>query len=192
MENTRFLKITIIVLLLVNIGTLVFMWANRQQQEQPPMPPRGGGGPGGAFAYLTNELKLDDQQKEKLEVLRTSHRQEADRIDRISGPMHHRFFNMLGKADPAAVDKMADSLAWCQKQRELITYKHFADIRALCTPEQQKRFDVVVNDALRMMARQPKGPGRPGGPPRDQQGPPQEQDGPPPPRDQQGPPPPRQ
>ena len=57
---------------------------------------------------------------------------------------------------------------FCQKalidrvlnQFELATFYHFQKTRSICTPDQQKKIDEVIDDALRMMA--PKPPGPPG------------------------------
>ncbi|MGZ3904989.1 MAG: hypothetical protein ACXVC6_14910, partial [Bacteroidia bacterium] len=75
--------------------------------------------------------------------------------------MHHRFFDLLhSQNDSALVKQLADSMAFYQVQMELLTYDHFKKIRAICKPDQQKKFDEVINKALEMM-----GPPRPGGPP---------------------------
>ncbi len=159
MESTRFLKITIIVLLLVNIATLIFMWSGRPHKEGHLPPPPHGGGPRAAFEFLNRELQLTTEQQTKLEDMSAGHRKEARALDDISRPLHHRFFDLLGKPDSARMQQLADSLGWWQKERELMTYRHFAEIRTICTPEQQKKFDEVINEALRMMA--PKGSGGP-------------------------------
>lgn len=158
MENTRFLKITIGVLVLVNIATLVFLW-NGHSAPEGRMPPPGERGPAAAFKFLSQELGLSDEQQKKLENMGVEHHREAEKIDNLSRPLHHRFFSLLGKNDSVLMMQLADSMAWCQKQRELMTYRHFSEIRNICNAEQQKHFDEIVHDALRIMA-----PPRPGGP----------------------------
>jgi len=157
MENTRFLKIIIIVLLLVNIATLSFMWVshNRHGGGHMPPPPHGRGGPN-AFEFLVHELKLDEGQVKQFEEMRNKHHLNVQDIQEKSRDMHHRFFNLLAKNDSTSAVPLADSMAQYQKQIELLTFNHFLQVRAICKPEQQKKFDTVINEALRMMA--PKQP----------------------------------
>jgi len=162
MENPRFLKITIIVLLLVNIATLCFMWVshNRHGGAHLPPPHHGRGGPN-AFEFLVHELKLDESQVKQFEEMRNQHHKNVQDVQEKSHDMHHRFFDLLAKNDSTSAVQLADSMAQYQKQIELLTFNHFMKVRAICKPDQQKKFDEVINEALRMMA-PPKGPGGPG------------------------------
>ncbi len=171
MENNRFLKITIIVLLLVNIATLAFMWTGKQHHEgHMPPPPHPSQGPKEAFEFLTHELNFDEAQIKQFDALRKEHHENAQMIQEKSHKMHHRFFDLLKNlpADSVLSMQLADSMALYQKQIEILTFNHFKQVRGICKSEQQKKFDEVINQALEMMA--PK-------PPRSLQGP----DGPPPP-----------
>lgn len=167
MENNRFLKITIIVLLLINIATLCFMWSGRKHHDthMPPSPPHG---PGGAFEFLVHELNFDEMQIKQFEALRNEHHKNAELIQEKSHDMHRRFFNLLKNlpADSGVSSQLADSMAMYQKQLEMLTFNHFKKVREICKPEQQKRFDEVINNALEMMAPKPPHPPRgPDGPP---------------------------
>jgi periplasmic protein CpxP/Spy len=165
MESNRFLKITIIVLVLVNISTLAFMWSGRKHHEGHMPPPHG---PNGAFDFLTHELNLDESQIKQFDALRKEHHEEAMIIQEKSRKMHHRFFDLLKNmpADSLVSAQLADSMAMCQKQMEMLTFNHFKKVRDICKPEQQKKFDEVINEALEMMApHPPKGPRGPEGPP---------------------------
>ncbi|MGZ3865113.1 MAG: Spy/CpxP family protein refolding chaperone [Bacteroidia bacterium] len=154
MQSTRFLKIVIAVLVVLNISTLTFIWTGHKNA----MAPRG---PAGAFDFLAKELKLDDAQLKQFDEMYKTLHQEATRVREKNHAMHHRFFDLLhSQNDSALVKQLADSMAFYQVQMELLTYDHFKKIRAICKPDQQKKFDEVINKALEMM-----GPPRPGGPP---------------------------
>ncbi len=161
MENSRFLKIVIVALLLLNLGTLSYLWMGRSGTQNGPHPPRQD-----VFSFLCRELQLDEQQVRKYEELRDEHHQGIEKIQHRGNQLREHFFDLLNVSpvDSNAVKQVADSIAATQKQIELITFYHFQKVRAILKPEQQKRFDEVIQDALRMMA--------PGGPP---------QGGPPPP-----------
>lgn len=160
MQNTRFLKIAIAVLVVLNISTLTFIWIGHKNA----MTPRG---PAGAFDFLAKELKLDDTQLKQFDEMYKTLHEEAAQIREKNHAMHHRFFDLLHtQNDSASVKQLADSMAFYQVQMELLTYNHFKKIRAICRPEQQRKFDEVINKALEMMGPRPGGPPRgPGGPP---------------------------
>lgn len=153
MENTRFLKITIIVLLLVNIATLIFMLTGHKRHEgHIPPPPHGRAG---AFEFLTQELKLDEAQIKQFDEMRKQHHENVRNVQEKSRDLHHRFFDLLATSDSAGAVQLADSMAQIQKQIELLTFGHFKQVRDICKPDQQKKFDAVINEALRMMAPKP-------------------------------------
>jgi len=153
MESTKFLKLTIIILLLVNIATLIFMWSNHKRHggHMPP-PPHGGAG---AFEFLAEELKLDAAQIKQFDEMRTRHHENVRNVQEKSRDLHHRFFDLLATSDSSAAVQLADSMAQIQKQIELLTFDHFKQVRAICKPDQQKKFDKVINEALHMMAPKP-------------------------------------
>jgi len=160
MDNSKFLKIVIIILLIINICTLGFIWTHH---HMGPPPPHDHGGNAGDF--LQHELKLNDQQQKQFDQLRDEHHEEAEQLQKEGRELHRKFFDLLhSTADSATVLQLAASIADNQKQMEMMTFNHFKKVRALCTPDQQKRFDEVIDEAMRMMA--PKPPGREG-PPRE-------------------------
>lgn len=149
METNRFLKIVIIILLMVNIGTLAFIWSQGRHGSPPPHP--------SVFDFLTRELQLDNRQQEQYEILRDEHHRTVEDLQKTGRQLHQQYFGLLhgATADSAQVNLLADSLVSLQKQIELITFYHFQKVRAICKPDQQKKFDEVINEALRMMAPPP-------------------------------------
>ena len=153
MESAKFLKIVIIILLLINIATLGFMFMQRPHGMPPP--------PMDAGDFISHELNFSPEQINQLNKLREASRMHIDELREKGKGFHDKYFDLLSSDEPGSVPvlQLADSIASNQKEIELITFSHFKDVRAICTPDQQKRFDSIINDALRMMA--PKGrPGR--------------------------------
>jgi Spy/CpxP family protein refolding chaperone len=157
MDSNRFLKIVIVVLLIINIGTLGFMWV--QHGHIGPPPPRGGED---VALFLTHELMFSKDQEKQFELLRTAHHEGVEQIQHGGRSLHDRFFDLIQQPTPDTllVQQMADSIAAIQKEIELLTFHHFQKVRAICTPEQQKKFDEIIDEALRMMAPRPPGPNR--------------------------------
>lgn len=143
MENPRFLKIVVILLLLLNLGTLAFLFMGR-----PP-----GGRPNGPAKFLVEALNLDDAQQTQYARLRSAHQQAMASFKERNGTDHRAFFDLLktGQPDSLRIQQAADSIAADQKQMELATFEHFRQLRSMCRPEQQVKFDAVIDEALRIM-----------------------------------------
>lgn len=154
MENTRFLKIAVLLLLLLNIGTLTFMWIRR------PPPPGGGPGP---FNYLVRATGMDDLQREAYARLRDAHHSSMERLHDKATKLRQEMFGLLSannQNDPA-VGQLADSIAAVRKEEELVTFRHFQEVRKLCRPDQQQKFDEAIAGAIESMG----APMQPGPPP---------------------------
>lgn len=155
MQDSRFLKIVIAILLIINVATLSFM-ISRDREGRPPFP-HGPGGPdhGGPFEFIVHELNMDETQRSKFAELRDEHHQAVEELQEASHELHDKYFEELANpaADSVQINAMADSMAGIQKQIDLVTWKHFSQVRAICKPEQQKKFDVIIREALRMMQR---------------------------------------
>ncbi len=156
MPEARFLKIIIIVLLLINIGTLGFLWfgGRHNGHRQPPLPgmdlpPRG------AAAFLNESLSLTDAQETEYRKLRSSHHQTVEAIRGEMKENKRTLYMLLKTPNPNSVRneeaRWLDSLAAQQRRIEFITYEHFREVRALCTPQQQAKFDEVIDEALEQM-----------------------------------------
>jgi Spy/CpxP family protein refolding chaperone len=149
--KTRFLYLVIVVLLLLNAGSLAFMIMHRPHR----------GGPPEVAHWLAAELKLTTEQEQQYKQLLQQHREKMDAIQQTDRELHDRFFAQLKTAEPDTllVNSIADSIAANRVQIELLTFNHFRQIRSICTVEQQQKFDAVIDEVLHRMA-----PGRPGPP----------------------------
>jgi Spy/CpxP family protein refolding chaperone len=163
METTKFLKTIIFLLVLINLGTVLFLWINR------PQPKDNFGG------FFAKELNFTAQQKEQFEVLRDEHRTQRESLKEFNKLNHDAYFDLLKNPniDYATVKKAAQEIAAIKEQEELLVFYHFKKVRAICNEDQKQKFDKIVNEASQMMAPRP---------PRDGNGPPSRrgEDGPPP------------
>ena len=148
MENTRFLKIMIAILLLINISTLTFMWLQRP----------GAHGPKGPADFLIKSIGLDADQQSGFARLRESHQRAMRDLRQQNGVVRQRFYDFLAtpQVDSTQWQSLADSIAASQKRMEMTTFRHFQTVRALCRPEQQPRFDAVIGEALHNMPPPPR------------------------------------
>jgi Spy/CpxP family protein refolding chaperone len=152
MANLRFYKILLVILLILNITTVSYIWINKSGMNEHGGPHRPD-----VFSFLCKELQLTEQQQRQYEDLRNEHHQSIERIQEKARQFREHFFDLIhtSPTDSVQVKQLADSIASTQQKIELATFYHFQKVRAICTPEQQKRFDEVIQDALKMMAPTP-------------------------------------
>lgn len=154
MNNLKLLKTGFVILLLINIFTLTFMWIHH-----PPRPPFPGHGPGrpGNGMMLAQQLNFNEDQQKQFEKLRNEHHESLEDFRDKGRDLHDQFFELLRTVptDSVKVAQLADEIAANQKSIELMTFHHFEKVRGLCTPEQQKEFDKIIRDVIRMVM-QPK------------------------------------
>lgn len=191
-NKNKWWLIAVIVLLVVNTATLTIFWLERKGHNLLGGRPKGAE----AQAFLIKELALDSaQQVQYLELVKT-HREGTNAIKKQLRDAKDAFFNLISDStvSEAAIKQAADSASAIEAQIDLLTFKHFQQIRSICTPSQKAKFDSVIKTVVKMMGpsqQRPQGPPphgmhrgqRPDGPP------PPDGEGPPPPMDGNGPPP---
>ncbi|MFN8291923.1 MAG: periplasmic heavy metal sensor [Chitinophagaceae bacterium] len=158
-SKNKLLTWLVILLLLANAATITMFWLNRKQR--PPAPK------GSPKEFLVNELKLDAKQQEQLEALMKAHRQAAEEIRGKVKAAKDSLFALVSR--PEAPDSVKQTTAAAAghylEQLDVLTLNNFQQIRALCNPVQQKKFDEIIQEVLRMMSQpRPGGPGGQGGP----------------------------
>lgn len=170
--KNKWLTVAFVTLIVLNITTLaVFWWSKKAPREE------GGQPQGGAMTFLVKELNLDSAQQQQLIVFRDEHRSGTREIREKNREAKETFFNLLAKEGitAAEIDQAATVSARYDAELSKITFDHFKKIRSICTPEQQKKFDEIIHEVLRMLTG-PQGPP----PPRDGRPPGPHHDGPPP------------
>jgi len=167
----------VLLLVLCNMALLLTIW----------LKPHAGGPPRGESPrdFVVRSLKFSDAQTRQYDVLVKEHQEAMRKLRREAAEYRQALFTNLGKDNGGGInaDSIANLIAHNQEQVEMVTYRHFGQVRDLCTEEQKKEFDNIIGDVLKRMNGGPHG-GPP--PPRDGQDHP---DGPPP-GDRPGPPPP--
>ena len=182
MSDKFFTRLVIIVLVLINLGTLGFIWLGHQRLEDGR--PQPGGAPKDVVGYLTKQLGLTAGQQDTINGLQNKFKHDIREAEENYRALHPPYFNQLQGADidSAKVDQALDALTEGSRKIEELTFNHFRQLRAVCNPEQQKRFDEIVNDVMHMLAPPQRGfGGPPPGGPRDGNGPTPPNQEPPPP-----------
>ncbi|WP_126246082.1 Spy/CpxP family protein refolding chaperone [Chitinophaga rhizosphaerae] len=154
----KVLSVLVVLLLLTNLFLVFFIVMKK------PAPPGRGSHPsrGEVMQLLEKEVGFSKDQLESYRQLKEQH---WDRMKPSFTGMRNAkdgFYKLLSLSSvpDSVVNAMADTIAARQKQIDLQTFRHFQQVRALCTPEQQPRFDSVVQLVLKKM----NGPWRKGPP----------------------------
>ncbi len=174
MNRIRLFKGVIFILVLLNLGTLTFVWFQLRRPAEGPLR-------GDPARFLVQALNLTLEQQEQFGRMRAIHHVRLITLQQHDRRLHDRFFGLLFKpgADSLATLAYSDSISALRKQMELLTFEHFMKVRQILTEEQKVKFHMVFREVLDhvMSTTRPPGPGMAGAPPGPLQYPPQ---GPPP------------
>ncbi len=153
MKSKAFLIGVIVVLVLLNLGTLTFMWINR-----PHKPHQGK--VIDPVMYLAKKLHLDDSQRAAFGQMRIVYRAGMSVLEHRDRNLHKKFFDqvLITEADSAIAQTLADSIAATRMKMELLTLNHFTELRKLLHEKQRQNFDSLFFDALRVALPPPPPP----------------------------------
>lgn len=146
----KFTSWLIVILLLVNIGTLVFYWGNHLKQKIENSPK----------AFLARKLNFSEMQKRLYFDLASEHNNSAQKIrEQIKVNKDHLF--QLLKSDTieeSARNNAAQQVSLSIQSLDILTFEHFKKVRALCTEEQKPKFDALVQKMVNSVNSPLKGP----------------------------------
>jgi protein CpxP len=148
MKRETLLILAIVFLVLLNLGTLGFLFSKRNF---------GGRGPGKPDKLIIEGLKLNDGQKLQFENLKKEHRSQINDIEKGEKSYHKAYFDILKSAstDSLAIDSIIRSISNAKYNKDLATYKHFQKIRLMCEPQQQILFDSLVDEMGKILMHLP-------------------------------------
>jgi protein CpxP len=160
MNQLRFYKIIIIILVLLNLGTLSFLWFGKPRAGQEQ-------GRGKSAKFLIRELSLTPGQQDEFGKLREEHRHRLMILQQQDSRLHDRFFEAIFLPVPDTLTSkiLSDSIADVRRQMELLTFEHFRQLRQLLNDEQKNKFHRVFRQALEHVMPLPVPPTAPPPPP---------------------------
>ncbi|WP_284652166.1 hypothetical protein [Flavobacterium terrisoli] len=155
MERTKLLTISVIGLLLLNLGTLGFLFLNGPKDHR--LPHEGRPKP---KEIIIEKLHFDANQKTAYEKLIHWHRGEINRLDDSIRQTKNELYSGLDETEinVKTKDSLIALLNSYQKQIEETHFKHFEDIKKLCKPEQQEDFKALTEELSRIFGPKPRGP----------------------------------
>ena len=135
----------VILLLVINIGSLSALWLSRSDGKKPPRHHKADG-----EGFLAKKLELNEEQIKEVKKLREAHFQEMDALQRAAGMARRNMFEEIKaiKPDSILIVKYAAQIGNTVGAREELTSKHFLDIKAILTEKQLDQFNQVVGQLL--------------------------------------------
>lgn len=124
----------IIVLVVVNVAALIFILSGPKPGLDNKFDRR-----------VVDKLDLNAEQIRKFNIMKREHHQDILQIDDDMQVVYERYFYLLADpADSSKKDSLENILSRKQKDKIQITYKHFDDLKRLCSKEQQEKFKELV------------------------------------------------
>lgn len=154
MEKQKLITISVIALLLLNIGTLGFLFVSGPKQGHRP-PPHGRPEP---REIIIEKLHFDEQQIEAYELLIREHHKQIDAVDEKIRDTKNSLYALLNSNDSSSKDSLIIALGNYQKEIEAIHFDHFADIKKLCKPNQKYDFEELTEELSRLFSKPPRPP----------------------------------
>jgi hypothetical protein len=166
-SKNRIWGLAVLLLVLVNIATLVTFWIMRGRNPLNQEGPRKE-----VVDFIVTELKLDSSQKKQFIFLKEEHQQQIRTIKDSIRKAKDDLFGLL--KDPNASEESIASAskitAALEAEIDQVTFRHFQKLRKICSPEQQKKFDEIIDRVVHSIGSGQPG-GRPPGPPPNGAGP---------------------
>jgi Spy/CpxP family protein refolding chaperone len=126
-------------ILLINISLLAFILLGGPRHQPPD--------------FLLEKLNFSEEQKEKFGELKVEHRSIMNRqraeIDALKDNLYENFSSKSFTDEEAR--KITKKIGQREAEGDLLTFQHFREIRNMCTPEQQGKFDRLINEIVRGM-----------------------------------------
>lgn len=146
----KWLLVLVAILFLTNIATLSIIWFNNpckpKHSDEPKKEKRMG-------QFMIDQLKFDSVQADAYRSLR-------DSLVTIQRPVYDslrmaklRYYDLLNmpNVNDSMLQARSNDVATVQKKLDLITFRHFQQVRALCRQDQLLKLDTVVKEIVNRM-----------------------------------------
>lgn len=146
MNKSKLYIIIIIGLLLSNILLIAFFIG-----KKPPHPMHGG-----PRNEIIAKLNFDENQIKQYDELIKLHRKEIEKKEGEIIELKNTLYLQLAKEEnKAPKDSIINELGRIQIEIENTHYSHFADIKAICKPEQLESYNQLLKEIAKLFSHQP-------------------------------------
>lgn len=145
-SRQKWLLVLVGILLVTNIITLYVLWSSKSTKKPDSPRPRMG-------QFMVDQMKFDTVQEAAYWKLRDSLlTMQRPLMDSLRAAKKN-YFDLLNYPDVSDSLLLARSNAvlGLQQKLDLITFRHFQQVRLLCKPEQYQKFDTVIKEIVNRM-----------------------------------------
>jgi protein CpxP len=144
--KNKILLIIIGILLLANLALISFFIINKAAAKKGMRRDRNAM----ITEFLQKDIGFNQQQLHQYDSLNGQHRIKIKAMfDEIRNDKEQQFKQLtIDNFSDSSINNTAALSAGKQKEIEIVVYKHFKDIRNLCTPQQQPKFDSLFYKVL--------------------------------------------
>jgi periplasmic protein CpxP/Spy len=154
MKKTTLLGVATVIMIVLNCILLFILYAKPRSIDQALHRPE-------PKQVIIDKLQFSPEQITQYEVLIKGHRQNIDTYDLQIRDTKAQLYNLLSKNEKQTEkDSLIGVINGYQKEIEYVHFKHFKDIKMLCTTEQKILFEQLVPELPKLF-----GPKPPMGPP---------------------------
>ena len=135
--------------MLANIALLAyFLWFKPEQRNKRPDKNRD------MMAYsLENEVGFDQAQMKKYQQLKEEHKAKIKPMFEDMHATKMKFYKYLQQPpDDSIINNLATAIGEKQKNIDVQIFHHFNELRAVCTQQQQPRFDSLIQRVVSKMS----------------------------------------
>lgn len=136
--KSKLLPILLVVLILLN-GVLIFMLIKKPHLNRKENAER---------SFLIEQLQFSESQQEKFKTLDNIHRDRMMNLEVSIRKQKDILFNSFAD-ETINVDSLARVAGNLEIKKELEVFNFFKEVRKICTPEQQNKFDAIIKEAIR-------------------------------------------
>lgn len=136
--KSKLLPTLLIILILLN-GVLIFMLIKKPHEIEKHNSGKN---------FLTEQLNFSESQKELFNNLDEVHREKMLKLDLEIRRKKDVLFNSFND-ESIQVDSLIIAASALEVDKELEVYHFFKSVRKICNIEQQKKFDIIINEALK-------------------------------------------
>lgn len=148
-SKNKILLVIIAILLVTNIGMLLFFLA----MKQPSVPQKRLG----FTEKLKNQVGFSQQQMEEFEPKKKAFwKSMREQFDKIKQTKKNFYYQLYDPSIPdSTLESKAEIIGEQQKELDLFVIRHFKDIRKMCTPEQLPKYDSLLPAIVDRMTERP-------------------------------------
>jgi protein CpxP len=144
-RNNKALIFLVVILLLSNIGLLLYFLVWKKSDHKASGPPRGDFS---IVDFMKKEVGFDSVQTKQFQQLHEGNRDSLKIIGDSIRASKNALYKLMQQPVPASdivVNAAVDAVSKHQQQMELTIFRHFQQVRAICSAEQQVKLDSIVS-----------------------------------------------